>query len=367
MRLLDWLLRGKIENKTRTSKLGCVCLSLLVIVLTITIVRRFMFTNSDESFASFNTGLGPVSGLIYSPDGKMLLLGSTWDIALLVDATTGRQELMLRGQEGGIMGMAFSDNLIITATLKGTVFFWDKAKLKGSQRVSLRQNESIELWDAKSSSGVSRLQVPGQIWKIALDDAKNKLAVAHGLQLSLLLTERENNFQKAWTVTTHGNTISSLMFSHDGTLLAAGSCDDGLIRIIDTRNGNIRQMFRGHENSVLGLSFLKDERFLISGSTDGTVKVWDLKPPSPVAISIFQGHMVTAMALAPDEKILATGGIDKTLEFWDLSTGTKIAVLTGHRDQINCVQFSPDGRNIATTDCDGALKIWKPPSLRSGE
>jgi WD40 repeat protein len=70
-----------------------------------------------------------------------------------------------------------------------------------------------------------------------------------------------------------------LAFSPSGRRLAVGT-DQAIVAIIDTASGRAGKILRGHRDRVLSLAFAEGERSLISGSADGTARVWDLSRSS---------------------------------------------------------------------------------------
>jgi WD40 repeat protein len=64
------------------------------------------------------------------------------------------------------------------------------------------------------------------------------------------------------------------------------------------------------------------------------------------------------VGFSPDDRRLATGSTDSTVRVWDLATGRELAHLRGHRNEVITVRFSPDGRTLATACADGTVKLW---------
>ena len=72
--------------------------------------------------------------------------------------------------------------------------------------------------------------------------------------------------------------VQSVRFSPDGRWIVSGSWD-GTVRIWDVSTG--RQMgesMRGHTNWVKSVAFSPDGRWIVSGSADKTVRIWENKP-----------------------------------------------------------------------------------------
>jgi len=75
---------------------------------------------------------------------------------------------------------------------------------------------------------------------------------------------------------------------------------------------------------------------------------------------IFTGHNedVKSVAFSPDGKTIASGSSDDTIKLWEVSTGKLIKTLTGHNKYVSSVAFSPDGKTIAAGSGDETIKLW---------
>ncbi len=65
------------------------------------------------------------------------------------------------------------------------------------------------------------------------------------------------------------------------------------------------------------------------------------------------------MVYSPDGRYLASGSSDKTIKIWEVATGKVLRTLTGHSHSVNSVVYSPDGRYLASGSGDKTIKIWR--------
>ena len=100
-------------------------------------------------------------------------------------------------------------------------------------------------------------------------------------------------------------------------------------------------------NTVYAMENIERKYMLASGSSDKTIKIWDIsKPNGQKCIQTLAGHNygVTSVAFSPfDHNMLASGSRD-TIKIWDLSApdGQKcVQTITGHNDWVRSVAFAP--------------------------
>lgn len=72
---------------------------------------------------------------------------------------------------------------------------------------------------------------------------------------------------------------------------------------------------------------------------------------------------VCSVAYSPNGKYIVSGSDDKSLKVWDVTSEKCMATLIGHSDNVNSVAYSPDGRNIASGSFDKSVKIWDVSNL----
>ncbi len=147
-------------------------------------------------------------------------------------------------------------------------------------------------------------------------------------------------------------------FSPDGKVLATGSSDN-TIRLWDLSARKTVRTFSGHTNAVWSnIFFSPDGKSLLTGSADGTARLWDVTTGQTV--QVFSGHTaaVNDVAFFPDGKSVVSGGVDFTARIWDVATGQTLHILTGHSDGITRLAVSPDGKYVVTGSVDRTARLW---------
>jgi len=155
--------------------------------------------------------------------------------------------------------------------------------------------------------------------------------------------------------------ISSAAFSPDSTRIVSGS-DDGTARIWTL--GGTTTVLTGHEGGVTSVAFAPDGQHVASAGADNAVRVWDLDGHSLATLSGHAGR-VTTVAFSPTGRELASGSADRAIRLWDAATFTSNGVLNGHTDTITSIAFSPDGRRIVSGSADQTVRFWEPAVGRS--
>ncbi|MBS9386977.1 MAG: hypothetical protein HEQ24_23330 [Dolichospermum sp. BR01] len=97
---------------------------------------------------------------------------------------------------------------------------------------------------------------------------------------------------------------------------------------------------------------------MISGSSDNTIKIWDVGTETEKFTLPGHSHWVTAIALTPDGKTVISSSSDNTIKIWDLATRKEIATFTGE-SPINCCAVAPDGVTIVAGESSGRLHFLR--------
>lgn len=119
-----------------------------------------------------------------------------------------------------------------------------------------------------------------------------------------------------------------------------------------------------HTGSVTSSDISKNERWALTGSSDRTIKMWDLDTGRE--IRTLKGHKGTvwSVVFSSDGKTALSGSSDKKVVLWDLKSGARIRTFSGHSDRVYSVAFSPDGRYAFSGSRDKSVFMWEVSSGR---
>lgn len=302
--------------------------------------------STEEKIATLKNGKHTRTA-IYSPDGSSLVSGEEGR-AKLWDVETREKNGAFK-HKGWIDSIAFSPDGTMLATAAAGRFGGPYG--------------TVKLWAVSTGANIASLQ----------GHTKEKSVLAFSPDGSTLAMGQWAGSVKFWEATT-GQHISSLpdesafalAYSRDGSTLALGKYE-GAVKLLDVESGRRVAMLRGHKGHVASVVFSPDGTTLAAGarggdkSSRGTVKLWEF-PPNALDVvaqrSLNTFHVPSAggihLAFSPDGQTLAVGS-DEGVNLLDVETGKSIA--TPRQSFSPTVAFSPDGRMLASNSPDG-IRLW---------
>lgn len=174
----------------------------------------------------------------------------------------------------------------------------------------------------------------------------------------------------AHTLTGHRANVTCVEVHPVFTVAVSGS-EDGTIKVWDHESGEFVRTLKGHTNTVHCLSFTPTGTHLASSSSDLSVKIWDFSTYTCVRTLRGHDHTISAVKFIPNPSALAesndeghpgcthlaSASRDHTIKFWDFETGFCVHTATEHTDWVRCLAVKQDGSMIASSGNDTSIII----------
>jgi WD40 repeat protein len=168
----------------------------------------------------------------------------------------------------------------------------------------------------------------------------------------------------------HAGPIGSIAVSPDGRWLVTGSTDR-TARVWDLQADQPQRqstLLDVHQKAVSSLLFTSNGDWLVTGSRDATACLWSIGANGPAAIPVVlpgRAQPISSMAMSPNCQWLAAvstemGASQGMGQLWNLSAGpagVASMALTGHAGRIQAMAVSPDSRWLAL-GVDGVVRLW---------
>jgi WD40 repeat protein len=290
------------------------------------------------------------NAVTFSADGRwlaatnahMLNLGHEYgqNTARIWEVGTWREVCALTAQEIISTGLDFSRDgrwLVTGGGYKDkTARIWDVATCRPIHTL-IGHTHRI---DAASFSPDGRLVATG-----SLDRTIRLWETAKGQQV-LSLTVPKSNLEGA--VPTG---VQVLCFSPDGKRLATGSWGQSEPKIWDVATGKELLTLKGHFSGIHSLAFTHNGEWLLSGSSDHTVRVWDAATGAPLRTLNLPADIESAqIAVTSDERWMASANNDGSTRIWDFSEGHERVALISLGGGPDWIALTPDGLFDGTAD-----------------
>ncbi|KAJ2785618.1 hypothetical protein H4R18_000434 [Coemansia javaensis] len=160
-----------------------------------------------------------------------------------------------------------------------------------------------------------------------------------------------------------GNVKCTAYVGRHGRYVASGSSDN-TVRIWDTETAECAAVLRGHTSRIWDICVDSAGSTLISASGDSTVKIWDIrdlnKPQCTATVTAAEGSSgdVYSVSLNPLESHVIMAGYDRTIRLYDRVTGRVVQTFHGHELSVAQAVPNPLGNLIISGSKDQTIRFW---------
>jgi WD40 repeat protein len=153
----------------------------------------------------------------------------------------------------------------------------------------------------------------------------------------------DNEPQPHLVISADDTSISRLEYLPDGQRVVTGS-DDGTVKVWNLENGEQEGTSMEHESEVYDLAVTRDGTRIISSDVDGNIKVWNVESHEIVKEWIDPDGGID-IALSPDDRLIAVS--DETVAFYTMEGRQVNHPIEVGSYYVSALSFSPDGKKLA--------------------
>ena len=293
-----------------------------------------------------------ITGLAYSPDGKILAVSGYREV-LLHDAAGGGIVARLVGLSDRIQSLEFSSDGKLLVAAGGTparfgeVQIWDVGSRKLKHSVMLT---SETVFGASLSPDAS---------KIAVGCADNTVRVVESASGKELLK-----------MTSHENWVLGTIFGMDGKRIVSVGRDQAaklsdaasgaFIENVNLLRGELAAVARHPSRDQILIGGAERVPYLYTMDRGASMRIAD--DTTLIRKFEMQNGAIFALGFSPDGRNIAVAGAADEVPIYQTETGERVATCKGHKAGIYAVAFSADSRQVAAGGFDGKVRVYEATS-----
>ncbi|CAJ1972394.1 unnamed protein product [Sphenostylis stenocarpa] len=279
-----------------------------------------------RQYTLFQGHSGPVYAATFSPAGDFLLSSSADKTIRLWSTKLNANLVCYKGHNYPIWDVQFSPagHYFASCSHDRTARIWSMDKTKPLRIMAGHLSDVDWPADAEwslcipSSLDSSRAHISGirraNAWHLGEVDI---FGLRRGCRAVAML------LKKTKKTVILGLSETCVQWHSNCNYIATGSSDK-TVRLWDVQSGECVRVFIGHRSMILSLAMSPDGRHMASGDEDGTIMMWDLSSGCCVTPLVGHTSCVWSLAFSCEGSLLASGSADCTVKFWDVATGIKV-------------------------------------------
>ena len=341
-----------------------------------------------KEYHSFEGHTDAVRSLCFSKDGILLVSGSE-DRTIRIWSLQKKKFLSIReGHQNSVRTILInnSGHEIYTGSADKTVMVWTldhdterdisfDEKRNKIQVISTLSNPPLAItgssdgyltvWDTKHAKEKSNHFHPEKKPIMALatycDGEEVVFASADSSGKVVLWSWNEEVCKPIVDYKIHSSSITCLQFSREGQIVISGSLD----KTVKFYWRTSRLMEKDKRVIDIGepvtcLDYDHEEKWMVFGTTKGSIKVLQISHDFRTPISNIEGHKgkVTGVKITPDGILVISGSLDATIRIWNREKNSLVYTIRDLKEVL-CLELSFDASKIISGNKDCTLRLWE--------
>lgn len=155
-----------------------------------------------------------------------------------------------------------------------------------------------------------------------------------------------------------GDAAGDVAISPTGDLLAATGANNKSIRVWKGKTGETIRTLSLAAGRFSAIDFAPNSSHLLSGSSDGKIRVWSPVESDEALVEIKHGPPVVFARFSPDGRRFLSAGSSGAVRIWEADSQLLIAEIPTGKNGTKDARFSADGKSIAIAAQDGRIRVW---------
>ena len=343
---------------------------------------------------------------VVSPDQRLLATGNAVGVVRVVDVDCGQYiDASWQAHSDAITALSFSadGSRLVTSSVDRTVRVWkyDPDARREQAAVAAVEDAAVvpPAWQLETTiygtlgevttaairpngsqvvSGMSDGRV--SVWKVAVDAPRElamvrtptkavpkpvpapaaKVAPANAAATNVAAAKAD--IPPPIPLAPNGSPATVSILSPDGKLLATTGtvADRAVVLVRSFETGELLHTLQGHQSAIRSIAFASDNQRVVTASTDGTARVWDLRDPKFPETLAFGGHSAAVLtaAFTADGTRVVSGSSDNSVKLWHATTAELIMDFVGHTDGVLAAAMLPNNQNVVSVSKDKTIRVW---------
>lgn len=304
-------------------------------------------TAEKNSIATYS-GPAPARFVRLAPDGQAVLVGYDNGAVQLLDTAGDALSLLQtwKAHPASLAELSPFPDLRTFATCGG--------------------DQMIRLWSIYNDQPANAVKVQMQTFgRLAVSPLGNLLVFAGDRPpLRVFTTEDKDSVKRYHALP---GKIWQVKSEPEGRFIAISGRDGESVKILDLRSEEMDELSVNHADGICSLAISADGKYLVTGSWDKTVGVWNIKSGQPLYDKLTGPQdKVWSVVIVPGaerqeatDSLIAAGGNDPVIWVWKLLTGDLFTKLIGHTDKVRALAVSPTKKLLASAGLDSKVLLWQ--------